>query len=101
LVGGESWALELTTAEWQEFGHGLLYLQTAMDQIHPHLMEQETVTIEHKTDRLTLIASGFPQQYELYLQLHAGRGAEGFWPAIVVKDLVEAVQGLGYDEGRR
>ncbi len=94
LVGSETWALELTEAEWQDLGRGLQQLQADLQAAQAHLMEEESITLEHQTERLTLIATGFPHHYQLYLQLHSGRRGEGQWPAEVIPEFKAAVERL-------
>ncbi len=94
LVGGETWALELTQEEWQAFGQGVYCLQQDMEAIASQLMAEESITLERTFPWLTLIASGSPTAWDLYLQLHQGRRGEGFWPAEAVPGLCRALAQL-------
>ncbi|MFT0813673.1 DUF1818 family protein [Synechococcus sp. OH20] len=91
LVGGETWALELTQEEWQAFAQGVQRLQQDLEAIASQLMAEESITLEQTFPVLTLIASGSATAWGLYLQLHQGRRGEGFWPADVVPELCRAV----------
>ncbi len=91
LVGGETWALELTLEEWQAFVQGVRRLQQDMEAIAAQLMDEESVTLEQTFPTLTLIATGSATAWGLYLQLHQGRRGEGFWPAEVVPALCRAL----------
>ena len=91
LVGGETWALELTQEEWQAFVQGVQRLQQDMEAIASQLMAEESITLEQTFPALTLIASGSATAWGLYVQLHQGRRGEGFWPADVVPELCQAL----------
>ncbi|MGQ9838729.1 MAG: DUF1818 family protein [Cyanobacteriota bacterium] len=91
LVGGETWALELTQTEWQDFVAGLQRLVKDMEAIGSQLMAEEKITLEQVSPSLTLIASGTATAWSLYLQLHQGRRAEGFWSAGAALELSRAV----------
>lgn len=94
LVGSDTWALELTEPEWQDLCQGLQQLQTDLAAIQAHLMAEEAITLEHQTERITVIATGYPHTYELYLQLHSGRRGEGHWSPEVIPELIAAVEQL-------
>ncbi len=94
LVGGETWALELTREEWQTFVKGLQCLQRDMEALGSQLMADEGITLEQTFPTLTLIASGSSTAWSLYLQLHQGRRGEGFWSADAVPELCQAVTQL-------
>ncbi|MEN9225723.1 MAG: DUF1818 family protein [Thermostichus sp. HHBFW_bins_43] len=91
LVGGETWALELTQEEWQTFVKGLQRLQQDMEAMGSQLMAEEGITLEQAFPSLTLVATGSAAAWSLYLQLHQGRRGEGFWPADAVPELCQAV----------
>ncbi|MCF2970912.1 DUF1818 family protein [Synechococcus sp. Nb3U1] len=91
LVGGETWALELTHEEWQAFVKGLQRLQQDMEALGSQLMAEESMSLEQAFPSLTLIASGNATAWSLYLQLHQGRRGEGCWPAAVVPELSQAI----------
>lgn len=91
LVGGETWALELTQSEWQDFVAGLQRLVQDLEAIGSQLMAEEGITLEQASPSLTLIASGTATAWSLYLQLHQGRRGEGFWPAGAALELSRVV----------
>ncbi len=91
LVGGETWALELTLEEWRAFVQGVYRLQQDMEAVTSQLMAEESITLEQTFPALTLVASGSATAWGLYLQLHQGRRGEGFWPAEVVPELCRAL----------
>ncbi|NJK64389.1 MAG: DUF1818 family protein [Synechococcaceae cyanobacterium SM2_3_1] len=92
LVGSDQWALELTEREWQDFCLGLQHLEQGCKAAQDHLVDEEVLTLEYHSDHLTLIATGVPPQFSLFLQLHTGRGGEGFWAEGVFLHLKRAVQ---------
>ncbi len=96
LVGADTWGIELTASEWRAFGEGILALVAEMAAAAEHLMAEESITLEHCTDELTLTATGDPSCYSLFLRLHRGRRAEGLWDPAAVSALVEALKGLGF-----
>lgn len=96
LVGADTWGMELTASEWQAFGEGILRLAAEMAAAAEHLMAEESITLEHCTDELTLTAIGDPSCYGLFLRLHGGRRAEGRWDPAAVSALVETLKGLGF-----
>ncbi|MEN9202708.1 MAG: DUF1818 family protein [Thermostichus sp. DG_1_6_bins_120] len=91
LVGGETWALELTREEWQTFVQGVQQLQQDMAAMASQLMAEENVTLERSLPLLTLIATGNSTAWSLYIQLHQGRRGEGFWSAQIVPELCQAL----------
>ncbi|MEO1134446.1 MAG: DUF1818 family protein [Cyanobacteria bacterium J06639_1] len=99
LVGGNAWAFELTEAEWQDLCGGVRSLLETAQAVGTELMKEETLTLEHVTDRLRLVSTGDVNQPELYLQLHRGRLAEGSWSVEATSDFMAAVQRLGLKSG--
>lgn len=91
LIGSDTWALELTEPEWQDLCQGLDQLHLDLTQIQDQLMEEEAITVEHQTERLTLIASGFPHHHQIFIQLHNGRRGEGQWSPEVIPELRRAI----------
>ncbi|NJL98104.1 MAG: DUF1818 family protein [Synechococcaceae cyanobacterium RM1_1_27] len=94
LVGSDRWGAELTDSEWQAFVQGLNSLEQGMREAETHLMQGESITLEHTTDELTLTATGDPSCYQLFLQLHTGRRVEGGWDPESVLPLMQAVKAL-------
>ncbi len=94
IVGSQMWAIELTAVEWHDFCQGLDQILLNLATIRPHLMAEEHISLEHKTDRIILVATGQPDQFSLYLQIISGRSAEGIWSAEAVPELIEATHKL-------
>lgn len=94
LVGGDTWAMELTAAELADFCRLVQELAQTMTAMEPMVMAEERLSLEADSDRLYLAAEGFPQAYDLSLIVHHGRRAEGFWPAVAVPEILAAVQRL-------
>ncbi|MEM9155423.1 MAG: DUF1818 family protein [Cyanobacteria bacterium P01_F01_bin.33] len=99
LVGGDTWAFELTEAEWRDFVAGLHHLAEAMRMAATELMALETLTLERNTELLSLTMTGLVGQCELHVQLRSERLAEGLWAASAVPKLVEAVLHLEMRSG--
>jgi len=91
LVGGEGWAIELTTAEFLDFGRSVSQLAIAMAAMNDSLMDEERLCCEHEIALIWLEAEGFPAQYGLRFILLNGRKAEGEWPPKVVQALLIAL----------
>jgi hypothetical protein len=95
LVGGETWAIELTGLELQDFCRLLQELATTLQDMATVLMDEERIRCEVESATLWLEAEGYPHAYSLQLILHQGRKAEGCWPETAVPELLEAVRLLG------
>lgn len=94
LVAGEDWALELTSAELEDFCRLLAQLAETMAMMAAELMAEERLCCEAESDRLWLEAEGLPEAYEIRLILNQGRRAEGSWRAAAVPGLVAATRML-------
>jgi hypothetical protein len=92
LIGGESWAIELTATEFQEFYRLLYQLTDTMKQIATELMDQEKIAIETESDLMWLEAEGYPHSYSLRLILHQERCCEGNWEEGIASELVLVIQ---------
>jgi hypothetical protein len=92
LVGGDDWAFELTAEELQDFCRLLVRLADSMSQMTGELMDEEKLHCEVEGDLLWLEAAGYPGAYSIRLILNQGRRGEGFWPASVVPELIQAAQ---------
>lgn len=92
LIGADTWAIELTGAEFTDFCQLLEQLVAAMNQMQGELMDQETLTCEVVSDLVWMEVRGYPQAYGLGFILLTGRRGEGQWPAIAVPELVQATQ---------
>jgi Domain of unknown function (DUF1818) len=94
LIGGENWAMELTTAEMQDFRRLILQIHQAIEDISQHLMEEETILCEVESDLIWLGAEGYPKSYSLRIILHHHRSCEGTWSEYAIQDLIQATQSL-------
>lgn len=94
LVGGETWAMELTGPEFADFCRLTQELAQAMADMETLVMAEERLSLEAESDRLYLAAEGFPHSYDLAIILNQGRRGEGYWPVAAVPDLLKAVQRL-------
>lgn len=94
LVGTESWAVELTLAELEDFGRLLLELATTMAQMRSELMPEERISSEAESDLVWMEVEGWPHHYQLRLILLTGRRAEAEWDEAATAALLQAVQTL-------
>ncbi len=94
LVGAEDWALELTTAELEEFVRLLNQLVNAIAQMQSELMDEEAIACEVEGDLIWLEANGYPDAFSLHLMLLTGRRGEGHWAAEAVPGLIQAMRSL-------
>lgn len=92
LVGADSWSLELTQAELDDFCRLTLQLDDTMNAIANELMEEERISCEAESEQLWLEAEGFPHSYTLRLMLLKGRRAEGEWDASATSGLLAAIR---------
>lgn len=94
LIGGEDWAIELTSQEMRDFLRLLLQIDQAIIDISQHLMEEETIVCEVESDLIWLGAQGYFDRYSLRIILLQGRGCEGTWDESVIQELIQASQSL-------
>jgi len=94
LIGTDSWALELTEAELDDFCRLALQLADTMAQMAEELMDEERIACEVESDRLWLEAEGYPHAYSLRILLLQERRAEGAWSPDTIPDLLQAIQTL-------
>lgn len=94
LVGTETWAIELTAVEFEDFCRLTLQLAETMRQMQAELMEEERISCEAESDLIWMEAEGFPAAYRLRLILLSGRRAEAEWSEAAVMGLVQATQTL-------
>ncbi len=91
LVGAETWAIELTQAELNDFCHLCGQLQAAIALARSELMEEEAIACTVSTDRLLLELS---PEGTLFLQILHGRRAEGLWAPQAIAPLLAAAAEL-------
>ena len=84
MVAGDGWAIELTTAEFQDLAKFSVDLEQAIAAIAAELMDEERITCEAESHHIWVEATGFPGNYSLRFLLLTGRGAEGEWPPAIV-----------------
>lgn len=94
LVGGETWALELTEAEFQAFCRLFQELTASVLAITAELMPEETIACESQNELIWMEVRGYPDRYDLSFILLTGRRGEGQWPAEVIPALQQALQML-------
>jgi len=92
LLGGEDWAMELTSAEMADFCRLLPEINQAVIDISEHLMDEEKIVCEMESELLWLGAEGYPQNYSLRVILSQGRCCEGTWSVEVLPELLKAIQ---------
>lgn len=91
LLGGEDWAMELTEAEFEDFCRLVGQLTASMSQMASELMDEEKIACEAECDRLWMEVEGYPQSYSLRFILSSGRRCEGYWPPVVVPELLPSL----------
>lgn len=94
LVGGESWAAEMTAVEFADFCRLTLQLAETLQMMAAELMDEERVTCSQETEHIWVEVEGYPQQYDLRFILLTGRQVEGNWPAQVASGLVQSIPAL-------
>ena len=94
LVGGNSWAIELTLSEWQDFCRLVSQLSATMQAMATELMDEEKITCEAESDLIWLEVTGYPHSYSLRFILNQGRCCEGQWPPGVVSELIRSLETL-------
>jgi Domain of unknown function (DUF1818) len=94
LIGNDDWAIELTTAELDDFCRLALQLATAMVAMATELMDEESISLEAESDRVWIEIVGFPQGYDLRFILSGDRQVEGYWEAAIVPALLQALPTL-------
>jgi len=94
LLGGNGWALELTTTEFQDFCRLAQRLAQTMATMATELMDEERIACEAESEAVWVEVEGFPHTYSLRFILTTGRQCEGAWPATAVPELLAAIGGL-------
>ena len=94
LIGGESWAFELTDPEWRE----LVGLVSALEDQHgalvDQLMAEEAIEIEMERGVWWAALGGDRAHWHLSVVLTGsqGRDAEGRWPSPAAMAVVAAMR---------
>lgn len=94
LLGGATWAIELTEAEFYTFRRLVKDINQTMGAIAAELMDAERLSCEAEADGLWLEAEGFPDAYDLRFILATGRRCEGAWDAAAAQQIVQAIHHL-------
>ncbi|WP_071517789.1 DUF1818 family protein [Geitlerinema sp. PCC 9228] len=94
LLGNDTWAMELTAAELEDFCQLLEKLATTMEQMAEELMDEERIACEAQSDRMWMQVEGFPHAYSLQVILTTGRRCEGYWEAEAIAHLLAAARSL-------
>ena len=94
LIGAETWAFEITEAEFNDFCRLLQQLIDTVNQIKTELMESEKIACEAETELLWMEIEGYADSYSLRLILNSDRRCEGNWEAGVATELAAAISSL-------
>lgn len=92
LVGSDTWSLELTGAELDDFCRLSAQLANTLQQMAGELMDEEAIACEVESELLWLEAQGYPDRYRLHLIVLNGRRGEGYWEASAVLPLLDAIR---------
>ncbi len=96
LIGGDSWAIELTNSEWKSLIEVVNDLFNQYLEIKQQLMGDEDITLELARDTWFAILKGDQYGWGLKLILNASgsfnRGAEVSWPRTVTESVVNAMR---------
>lgn len=91
LVAGDTWALEMTGDEFEDFCRITLQLATTLQAMAAELMDEERISCQQESDRIWIEVEGYPHQFSLRFILLTGRQAEGEWPAAVTAELINTL----------
>ena len=92
LVGGTTWAVELTETEFEHFCRLSQQLAETIHQISDELMDEEAIACEASTDLIWMEVRGDAHAYGLSFIVLSGRRAEGEWDASATVELIQALQ---------
>ncbi|MFL0769979.1 MAG: DUF1818 family protein [Prochlorococcus sp.] len=96
LIGGESWAIEITESEWQGLMTLLCDLNDQHQQLIDQLLDEESISVEIERQPWWGCLDGDRHAWSLQLVLegdqHRGRGAEGAWPAPAAQAITAALR---------
>ncbi len=87
LIGGETWAFELTKPEWQDLSYRLSQVLETIGVVKEELSDQERFDFIIDSQWWELTVEGVPDHWQLRLQTRSGRRAEGFLSSPAVMDL--------------
>ena len=96
LIGGESWAVELTEREVKGLHALLVELEKQHMLIRDQLMEEEFITLELEQQEWWGCLDGTRDSWGLQVVLHGhgmpSRGLEGAWPAPAAQAFLAALR---------
>ena len=96
LIGGESWAIELTHYEWETLVKVVIDLSDQYSDIKDQLMGDEDITLELESTPWLAILKGDQNGWNLKLVLDSNdslnRGAEVSWPRNVTFNVANAMR---------
>lgn len=94
LIGGQSWAVELTDAEWRSLVALLVELQKQHQAVVAQLMAEEAISIELERGVWWGALEGDRDDWSISIVLDAehGRGMEGHWPDPAAAAMVAAMR---------
>jgi hypothetical protein len=96
LVGTEDWAIELTTAELNDFCRLLAQLIATMSQMSTELMESEKISCQAETELVWLEVEGYSDRYCLRLILNCDRRCEGYWAEDIAPHILQGFNSIGF-----
>ena len=98
LIGGESWAIELSESEWKSLVKVVIDLSDQYKNIKDQLMGDEDITLELVSNPWLAILKGDQYGWKLKLILESGdsrsRGAEVSWPRNVTLHISNAMRSM-------
>ncbi len=96
LIGGESWAFELTQAEWEALLSLIVELTDQHQQLVAQLLAEESVCLEMERQSWWTCLDGDRQNWSLQVVLQgdgeSARGVEGYWPAPAAQAMAAAMR---------
>ena len=94
LIGGETWAFELTDPEWRDLVGLLSALEDQHRSLADQLMEEESIDLEMERGVWWASLDGDRNHWQLSLVLSGsqGRGVEGHWPSPAAMAIVAAMR---------
>ena len=102
LIGGESWAIELSESEWENLVKVVIDLSDQYKSVKEQLMGDEDITLELEHSPWLAILKGNQYGWNLRLILSGSgllsRGAEVYWPRNVTNHVANAMR-IMWDSG--
>ena len=96
LIGGETWAIDLSKSEWEDLVKVVMDLSNQYESVKSQLMCDEDITLELERSPWLAILKGDQYGWNLRLILSdsglSNRGAEVFWPKNVASHVVKAMR---------